>query len=161
MPRLSGLIILAAAVVLVTGMQPPRGTSASPGGKMYWTYTTRAKIQRANLDGSGMEDFLPTDPVPLGIALDLTAPEPVGGIAELPEMSGAPREGSGASGGDVGLLGGIVAAGFALGGAAWYAGRRWTRRRRDGQRVRERANRCRFERYPSIRSVPVDKEGPA
>ena len=37
MPRLSGLIISAAAVVLAGGIRLPQGTSASTGGKMHWT----------------------------------------------------------------------------------------------------------------------------
>ena len=55
----------------------------------------------------------------------------VGGIAELPEVARTPLETPGSSGGNVGLLAGIVAAiapGTAtLGGAAWYARRRWVK----------------------------------
>ena len=56
-------------------------------------------------------------------------PDPsVGGIAELPEVAGAPLETGGSSGGNAGVLAGVagaVAAGaVAMGGAAWYARRR-------------------------------------
>ena len=121
------------------------------------------KAQRANLNGSDVEELSPVGGEG-GIGLDLMAPA-VGGIAELPDVAAAPLEASDSSGRDLGFLAGVaavVAAGVvALAGGACYAGRRWTRRRRDVQRVRERANRCRFEKYPSIRSVPLDKEGPA
>ena len=94
------------------------------------------------------------------VALVAGAWLPVEGIAELAGAAAAPLERPGASGGDVAFLAG-VAAGVALASGAWYARRHWLRRQRDIQRVRERANRCRFERYPSIRSLPADKEGPA
>ena len=55
----------------------------------------------------------------------------VGGIAELPEVAGAPLETDGSSGGNAGMLAGVIAAvaggTLALSGAAWY-----TRRRRAG-----------------------------
>jgi hypothetical protein len=55
----------------------------------------------------------------------------VGGIAELPEMDGAPLATSGSSGPSGGVLAGtaaaLVMAALALGGAAWYARRRWLR----------------------------------
>ena len=42
------------------------------GNKMYWTnWTGTPRIQRANLDGSGVEDLVATGPHPLGIALDV------------------------------------------------------------------------------------------
>ena len=53
----------------------------------------------------------------------------IGGVAELPEVTGTPLETTGSSGSSTGLLAGIVAAiaagTVALGGAAWYARRRW------------------------------------
>ena len=63
---------------------------------------------------------------------------PVGGIAELPrldggqaEAEGAPLEAGGSSGPSVSFLAGVAAAittgAIALGGAAWYARRRWSR----------------------------------
>ena len=52
----------------------------------------------------------------------------VGGIAELPEVAGAPLEAADSSGPSAGLLAGIAAlagvGALALGGAAWYARRR-------------------------------------
>ena len=54
----------------------------------------------------------------------------VGGVAELPEVAGAPLEAPDSSGSNTGLLAGVagaVAAGtLTLGGAAWYARRRWS-----------------------------------
>ena len=50
----------------------------------------------------------------------------VGGIAELPDAATAPLETSGSSGPSVGLIATITGAVVvALGGAAWYATRRW------------------------------------
>ena len=55
----------------------------------------------------------------------------VGGGADLPEVAGTPLEAPDSSGSNTGLLAGIVAAIAAgtvtLGGAAWYARRRWAR----------------------------------
>ena len=52
----------------------------------------------------------------------------VGGVAELPEVAGAPLQATGSSGGNAGLIAGLIAAGVAgvvaLGGAAWYVRRR-------------------------------------
>jgi DNA-binding beta-propeller fold protein YncE len=65
-------------------------------GKMYWTDTGNTdaadgKIQRANLDGSTIEDLVTTGlTMPFGIALELVQepPEPVGGIAVPVNMLG-------------------------------------------------------------------------
>ena len=56
----------------------------------------------------------------------------VGGIAELPEIARAPLETDGSSGVGAGVLAGAIAGavlvgGVTLGGAAWYARRRWLR----------------------------------
>ena len=51
-------------------------TSASPSGewKLYWTDPDTDKIQRSNLDGSGVEDLVTTGlGAPFGIALDVAA----------------------------------------------------------------------------------------
>ena len=52
----------------------------------------------------------------------------VGGVAELPEVAGAPLQATGSSGGNAGLFAGVIAAvvagAGALGGAAWYVRRR-------------------------------------
>jgi len=42
-------------------------------GKVYWTDTTLDKIQRANLDGTEVEDLITGLPFPDGIALDIDA----------------------------------------------------------------------------------------
>ena len=60
------------------------------------------------------------------------APQPVGGIAELPDVDGAvPLEATDASGGNLVVAGvtvaSIVSAVTALGVAAWYMRRRWAR----------------------------------
>ena len=51
-------------------------TETAPGGRdanrMYWTDTTAGKIQRSNLDGSGVETLVTTGlEAPIGIALDV------------------------------------------------------------------------------------------
>ena len=56
-------------------------------------------------------------------------PVPVGGIAELPEVAGAPLEAPGSSGPSASVLtivaAAVAAAALALGGVTWYARRRW------------------------------------
>ena len=53
----------------------------------------------------------------------------VGGIAELPDMAGTPLDAPDSSGGNTGLLAAVIAAATAgalkIGGAAWYARKRW------------------------------------
>ena len=51
---------------------PRRGRRGGPGaGKMYWTDWVRRKIQRANLDGSGVEDLVTSGlESPAALALD-------------------------------------------------------------------------------------------
>ena len=55
----------------------------------------------------------------------------VGGIAELPEIDGALLQTSGSSGPSAGVLAGMAVAlamgALTLGGAAWYARRRWVK----------------------------------
>ena len=63
----------------------------------------------------------------IGTDLDIlvaTSAPPVGGIAELPEVAGAPLETGGSSGPSAGMLAGVAASAVALGGAAWYTRRR-------------------------------------
>ena len=66
-----------------------------------------------------------------GTAYVFEAPAVVGGIAELPEVAGTPLDTPDSSGSNIGLLatvaGAIAAGALALGGAAWYARRRWAR----------------------------------
>ena len=76
-----GIIVIVAILGLfiapaVAGRQPTAsaaGLSALANGKMYWTAASLGKIQRANLDGSSVEDLVTGLSAPLGIALDLTA----------------------------------------------------------------------------------------
>lgn len=58
-------------------------------GKMYWTDTGTGKIQRANLDGSQVEDLLASQSsAPLGLALA----SPVAALSPNPETT-FPRDG--------------------------------------------------------------------
>ena len=67
---------LVAGLVLALGLVNPQDAGASD--KMYWTDDITAKIQRANLDGSSVEDLVTTGlSGPFGIALDLPSPAPV------------------------------------------------------------------------------------
>ena len=63
------------AVVLVdTGLVSPRGLEVdTAGGKIYWTDIGTKKIQRADLDGSNVEDLVDSLDKPYDIALDLKA----------------------------------------------------------------------------------------
>ena len=60
--------------LLVTGLVNPSGIALDvAGGKIYWTDIGAGKIQRANLDGSAVEDILTVGAVfaPLAVALDV------------------------------------------------------------------------------------------
>lgn len=59
--------------VLVSNLGSPRGIALDlSGGKMYWTDTSSRKIQRANLDGSDVQDLIASGlQFPQGIALDV------------------------------------------------------------------------------------------
>ena len=59
--------------LLVTDLVSPSGIALDvAGGKMYWTDVGTSKIQRANLDGSGLEDVVTTGVIaPVRIAVDL------------------------------------------------------------------------------------------
>ena len=60
-------------MVLALGLVTPEDAGAS--GKMYWADGLADKIQRADLDGSNVEDLITTGlGIPIGIALDLRAP---------------------------------------------------------------------------------------
>lgn len=53
-------------------------TKAQAISKMYWTDSVTDKIQRANLDGTGVTDLITTGLFnPYGIALDTSAATPV------------------------------------------------------------------------------------
>src|SRR5262249_18722740 len=57
----------------VAGLVNPDGIALDPtGGKMYWTDFGTRKIQRANLDGTRVEDLVTGLSIPVGIALELS-----------------------------------------------------------------------------------------
>jgi hypothetical protein len=56
---------------IVTGLGYPQGIAVdADGGKIYWTHMTPYKIQRANLDGTNVENLIMGLPGPEGIAID-------------------------------------------------------------------------------------------
>ena len=67
--------------------------------------------------------------VVVGPFIIVTASVPLGGIGSYPDSAGLPLEAPDSSGGSYGVLAGVFAAvtvgAVALGGAAWYARRRW------------------------------------
>ena len=71
------------------------------------------------------------DGVKVADTLTINCGEPVGGIAELPEVAGTPLGTDGSSGASAGLLtgvaGAVVVGTLALGSAAWYSRQRWRR----------------------------------
>jgi low density lipoprotein receptor-related protein 5/6 len=57
--------------LVTTGLDDPRGIALDlSAGKMYWANRLAQKIQRANLDGSAVEDLIMTEFSPNGIAID-------------------------------------------------------------------------------------------
>ena len=57
---------------LITGLSAPRGIAVdAAGGRIYWT--ARGKIQRANLDGTNVQDVVRGVSAPVGIALNVSA----------------------------------------------------------------------------------------
>ncbi len=75
-PRHSTIILLLvlALAVVVGVLEASPGASADPGGKIYWTEVGTGKIQRANLDGSDIEDVVAgigPNSRPFNIALDV------------------------------------------------------------------------------------------
>lgn len=63
------------AVTLVPGLGSPRGIAVDgTGGKVYWTDLINKKVQRANLDGTGIQDLVTTGlnaPTPVALATQL------------------------------------------------------------------------------------------
>ena len=92
------------------------------------TIIAAGEIYNRSADCTGTSTRL-TDDTAADTAPDWQPLVGVGGIAELPEVAGTPVESPGSSGSSKGLLVGIVAAiaagSVTLGGAAWYARRRW------------------------------------
>jgi hypothetical protein len=54
----------------------PDDAGAGVGGEVYWTLFDPAKIQRADLDGTNVEDVVTLESNPISIALDPSAPVP-------------------------------------------------------------------------------------
>ena len=102
--------------VLTTGLTSPSEIALDvAGGKMYWSdpFSFR-KIHRASLHGSGAEDLVIVYPNhPFGIALNI--PTAVGGIAELPDVTGGRLDSDGTSSGGMGSATYAVLAGAAAG----------------------------------------------
>ncbi len=69
----------------MTGLDDPRGIELDVDrGKMYWTDVGTQKVQRANLDGSTVEDLVTISlGTPVGIATGLGG---VGGIAPASQV---------------------------------------------------------------------------
>ena len=62
-------------VTLISTLQVGRGIALdTAAGKMYWADPFADKIQRANLDGSQIEDLITGLPAPNAIALHLCPP---------------------------------------------------------------------------------------
>ena len=78
------LLMVALLAVLALGITPPLGAAAPQEPKMYVANLMGNTISRANLDGTGGEslgDLNGTLDEPVGIALALVTPQPVGGYA--------------------------------------------------------------------------------
>ena len=57
---------------MITGLSAPQGIAVdAAAGRIYWT--ARGKIQRANLDGTNVQDVVRGVSVPVGIALNVSA----------------------------------------------------------------------------------------
>ena len=57
---------------MITGLSAPRGIAVdAAAGRIYWT--ARGKIQRANLDGTNVQDVVRGVSAPVGIALNVSA----------------------------------------------------------------------------------------
>jgi sugar lactone lactonase YvrE len=88
-PKLVTVLGMLAFVLLLSSViSPSAGHAAFPGtsGKMYWVDNTTGKIQRANLDGTEVEDIVTGTISPYGIALD-----PAGGKMYWTETTGKIR----------------------------------------------------------------------
>ncbi len=59
-------------LILTNYVLPETGSPVTPSGKMYWTAEGPPRIQRANLDGSNVEDLVTSGLInPRGLALDV------------------------------------------------------------------------------------------
>ena len=69
-------LVIGLGVLDTSGFELNRGSSIAldvPAGKMYWTDRVSGKIQRANLDGTSVEDLIIGLHNPQSIALDVSA----------------------------------------------------------------------------------------
>ena len=81
--RLLSLALAVLVVFLAANVSQPGVTLAAGASKMYWTDHGTDKIQRANLDGSSVEDLVTTGlSFPYGIALDIQSSTPVPAASE-------------------------------------------------------------------------------
>jgi sugar lactone lactonase YvrE len=121
------------AQAMVTRLGQPLGiTLDTTGNKLYWTDVVTDKIQRSNLDGSGIEDLVTATSgvsIPSGLALASVTP-PVNGVGGTVEIlaPGPNSSQSQASGSSPRVLPVALAAGeVVLALVAWYGRRRWLR----------------------------------
>ena len=71
---------------LITGLDAPRGIAVdAAGGKIYWT--ARGKIQRANLNGSNVQNVVTGLGAPADIALNVPAPRNAAAAPSAAPMS--------------------------------------------------------------------------
>ena len=86
--------------VVASGLVSPRSIALDvAAGKMYWTDSGERKIQRANLDGSGVEDLVTSEfglLNPVSIALDLSARRMYWADRSVGRIQSASLDGSGA-----------------------------------------------------------------
>ncbi|UCG32108.1 MAG: thrombospondin type 3 repeat-containing protein, partial [Phycisphaerales bacterium] len=77
-----------------TGLSSPGGIALEPAaGKMYWADFVAAKIQRANLDGTGVEDLVTTGLItPEMIALALPTSSDTDADGVMDECDGCPND---------------------------------------------------------------------
>lgn len=70
MRRLILLVLSFAMVIAIAGVQFSQEAQAAPIDKVYWTDSGTDKIQRADLDGSNVEDLVTGFAFPAGLAVD-------------------------------------------------------------------------------------------
>ena len=138
-----------ASGALAGRIQVVGGEDLSPGGSTFsehevydpasgsWQSASPLPTARHGLTAQGVGEKLyaigggPTPGLSVSDLVEIFDLVPVGGITELPGVAEAPLEDSGRPGASVGLLAAVAAGAaagvIALGGAAWYARRRYTR----------------------------------
>lgn len=88
------------------------------------------RISDENISQLSLRRFDPDGPANEVLTVNCVAPSPIGGVGSFPDVEGsAPSETPASSGGNAGVVATLIAAltagALALGGAAWYARRRW------------------------------------